>query len=347
MADAASHPAVRLLQSLIEIDSTSEKELEIGIFLADHLEKLGYTVERIAISTGSTRHNVYAYLGKQRKNRLLVTSHMDTVPPHIPFSIEEDIIRGRGACDDLGPLVSQLLAIEELRTEGKIKEGDVSFLYVVGEEKGGPGMIAANDMGLEWEAGLFGEPTEGKLAKGHKGHIVFEISSLGKPCHSGYPDRGKNAISALLKALLDLESVTWPSSDVLGPSTFNMGKIEGGEGYNILAGSAKALCGIRVATDAPGIKQLVSETVNKHPDVEVKFLFEYNETFLDWDMEGFESAPVSYGTDIPRLRGSHKKVLYGPGSILVAHGKDEHIGITELIDSITKNKLLVSRLLGL
>ncbi|KAF3010367.1 hypothetical protein E8E14_009723 [Neopestalotiopsis sp. 37M] len=347
MTDAASHPAVKLLQSLIEIDSTSEQELEIGVFLANHLESLGYTVERIAIAPGSTRHNVYAYLGRQRKNRLLVTSHMDTVPPHIPFSIEGDVIRGRGACDDLGPLVSQLAAIEELRAEGRVGEGDVSFLYVVGEEKGGPGMIAANDMGLEWEAGLFGEPTEGKLAKGHKGHVVFEVSSLGKACHSGYPDRGKNAISALLKALLDLESIAWPSSDILGPSTFNMGKIEGGEGYNILAGSAKALCGIRVATDGPAIKRMVQETIDKHPDVDVKFLFDYSETFLDWDMEGFDSAPVSYGTDIPRLRGKHKKVLYGPGSILVAHGKDEHIKISELIDSIAKNKLLASKLLGL
>lgn len=126
-----------------------------------------------------------------------------------------------------------------------------------------------------------------------------------------------------------------------------MGKIEGGEGYNILAGSAKALCGIRVATNAPQIKRLVTETIERHPGVDVKFLFEYNETFLDWEIEGFESAPVSYGTDIPRLRGSHKKVLYGPGSILVAHGKDEHIRVSELIESIGKNKILASKLLGL
>ncbi|KAM0814187.1 putative Peptidase M20 dimerization domain-containing protein [Seiridium cardinale] len=347
MSDAPLHPTVALLKALIDIDSTSEKEHEIGLFLTDHLNSLGYTVERIAIFPGSTRHNVYAYLGQQRKARLLVTCHMDTVPPHIPFSIEGDIIRGRGACDDLGPLVSQVMAIEELRAEEKIGEGDVSFLFVVGEEKGGPGMIAANDMGLEWEAGLFGEPTEGKLGSGHKGHVVFELSARGKACHSGYPHRGKSAVSTLLKALNDLECTTWPFSEILGPSTLNIGKVEGGEGYNILAGTAKALCGIRVAVDTQKIKLLVMETVAKHADVEINFLFEYGETYLECDIEGFESVPLAYGTDIPRLHGSHKKVLYGPGSILVAHGPDEHIRVSELIESVTKNKILASKLLGL
>lgn len=183
MTDSLNHPVVQLLRSLIDIDSTSEKELEIGIFLEKYLLGLGYTVERIAIAPGSSRHNVYAYLGQERKARVLLTSHMDTVPPHIPFSIDGDVIRGRGACDDFGPMVAQIFAIEELRAEGKLNEsgGDISFLFVVGEEKGGPGMIAANDMGLEWEAGIFGEPTEGKLAQGHKGHVVFEVVARGIP----------------------------------------------------------------------------------------------------------------------------------------------------------------------
>ena len=182
-SDARQHPAIQVLESLINIDSTSEREHEIGLFLEQHLQGLGYTAERIPIAPGSSRHNVYAYLGEQRKARVLLTSHMDTVPPHIPFSIDpedSDVIRGRGACDDLGPLVAQVYAVEELRAEGKLKDGDVSFLFVVGEEKGGPGMLAANDMGLTWEAGIFGEPTEGKLGKGHKGNLVFELVALGK-----------------------------------------------------------------------------------------------------------------------------------------------------------------------
>ncbi|KAI8946688.1 hypothetical protein F4801DRAFT_53140 [Xylaria longipes] len=344
-AKTDSKEVVELLKTLMNIESTSEKELEIGQYLQKYIQGCGFTAERIAIEPGSTRHNVYAYLGQERKARLLVTAHMDTVPPHIPFSIDGDVIRGRGACDDLGPMVAQIFAVEELRAEGKLKEGDVSFLWVVGEEKGGPGMIAANDMGLTWEAGLFAEPTEGKVAKGHKGNLVFEVIAHGKACHSGYPHLGKSATLLLFDAMNDLTAVEWPVSDLLGPSTLNIGKIEGGAGYNILAAEAKALCSIRVSKDVEGIKKAVKEVIDKHPDVDVDFKFQYPEMVLQWEFEGFEAEPMAYGTDIPRLRGDHKKVLYGPGSIRVAHGKDEYIRVSEVMESIEKNKKLILELL--
>lgn len=176
------HPVVTLLQSLMSIPATSGLEYDIGLFLEQHLQSLGYTVERLPIAAGSDRHNVYAYLGPSRKTRVLVTAHMDTVPPHIPLTIDADsgIIRGRGSSDDLGPLAAQIVAVEELRREGHLKEqGDVGLLFVVGEENGGQGMFAANEMGLTWESGVFAEPTESKLAKGHKGQIAFELTAQG------------------------------------------------------------------------------------------------------------------------------------------------------------------------
>ena len=174
------HPVVHLLKSLMSIVSTSELEHGIGVFLEQHLQALGYTVERIPIAPGSSRCNVYAYLGSSRKTRVLITAHMDTVPPHIPLTVDGDIIRGRGSSDDLGPLAAQIRAVEELRKQGKIRpEGDIGLLFVVGEENGGHGMIAANDMGLTWESGIFAEPTESKLAKGHKGQVAFEVIAQG------------------------------------------------------------------------------------------------------------------------------------------------------------------------
>ncbi|KAI1735402.1 hypothetical protein F4680DRAFT_435753 [Xylaria scruposa] len=338
------HPVVDLLKSLMSIVSTSELEHSIGVFLEQHLQSLGYTVERIPIAPGSTRHNVYAYLGSARKTRVLLTAHMDTVPPHIPLTIDGDIIRGRGSSDDLGPLAAQIIAAEELRKEGKIRaEGDIGLLFVVGEENGGHGMIAANDMGVTWESGIFAEPTESKLAKGHKGQVAFEVIARGVACHSGYPHLGKSATSTLLTVLNELSVTSWPESELLGPSTFNIGTLEGGEKHNIVAPSAKALCEVRMVSDLPGIKVKLAEIISRYPDVELNFVFEYPEALLDWEIEGFDAAPVAFGTDVPRLKDElcNKRVLYGPGSILVAHGPDEYIRVPELIESISGYKRLV------
>jgi acetylornithine deacetylase len=180
MSSIMEHPVVHLLKALMSIVSTSELEQHIGVFLEQHLRSLGYTVDRIPIAPKSNRHNVYAYLGSSRKTRVLLTAHMDTVPPHIPLTVDGDVIRGRGSSDDLGPLAAQIIAAEELRREGAIRaEGDIGLLFVVGEENGGHGMIAANDMGLTWESGIFAEPTESKLAKGHKGQVAFEVIANG------------------------------------------------------------------------------------------------------------------------------------------------------------------------
>ncbi|KAH8725793.1 hypothetical protein GQ44DRAFT_706525 [Phaeosphaeriaceae sp. PMI808] len=348
MVAIMDHPVVNLLTSLMSIVSTSEQEHEIGLFLEQHLQSLGYTVERIPIATGSTRHNIYAYLGSSRRTRVLLTAHMDTVPPHILPTIDGDTIHGRGSSDDLGPLAAQILAVEELRKEGTVRnEGDVGLLFVVGEENGGHGMIAANNMGITWESGIFAEPTESKLAKGHKGQLAFEVIAKGIACHSGYPHLGKSATSTLLAVLNDLSAVSWPESDLLGPSTFNIGTLEGGEKHNIIAPSAKALCEVRMVSGLADVKSKVTEIVAQHPDAELNFVFEYPEALLDWELDGFEAAPMAFGTDIPRLKAEYcnTRVLYGPGSILVAHGPQECIHVPELIESIAGYKSLVLRFL--
>ncbi|KAJ5358884.1 uncharacterized protein N7496_011297 [Penicillium cataractarum] len=319
---------VTLLKQLMEIPSTSEEENTIGIFLEEHLQSLGYTVERIPISPDSTRCNVYAYIGPSRKTRVYT-------------------IYGRGACDDKGPLAAQITALEELRKESLVQPDDVSLLFVVGEEKGGPGMLAANSMGLAWDAVVFGEPTEGKLAVGHKGHFVFELVSEGIPSHSGYPHRGRSAISNMTSLLADLEKIEFPSSDIIGPSTFHCGQINGGVGYNILAAECTALCAVRVASDLPLIERLIEEAVSKYENIRLEKKFMYPELYLDHDVPGLGTMAVAFGTDAPRLKGDHKKYLYGPGSILLAHGKDEQIGISELLESVQVYKKIVKHYLGL
>ncbi|TVY13466.1 Peptidase M20 domain-containing protein, partial [Lachnellula arida] len=154
-----------------------------------------------------------------------------------------------------------------------------------------------------WEAVIFGEPTEGKLGVGHKGHVVFELRAAGVASHSGYPELGASANAALVGALSELLAATWPSSEMLGPSTFHVGKMGGGVAYNVLAASSEALCAVRVARDLPGIKSRISDIVSRHKDVKVDFKFEYPETLLDHDVEGFGLYAAAFGTDVTRLRG--------------------------------------------
>ena len=67
-------------------------------------------------------------------SRTIVTSHIDVVPPHIPYSISGNTIYGRGSNDAKGSVATQIQAVEELRKAGKVSDGDVAMLFVVGEE---------------------------------------------------------------------------------------------------------------------------------------------------------------------------------------------------------------------
>ena len=58
-------------------------------------------------------------------------------------------------------------------------------------------------------------------------------------------------------------------------------------------------------------------------------------------MEGFETISVNFGTDIPNLKGKHKRYLYGPGSILVAHSDHEHLRASDLLAAVEGYKRIV------
>ena len=84
-----------LTRTLMDIPSVSGEEGEVGRFLASHLEGLGYRVESQEVEPG--RANVLARTGA--RPRVVLSTHMDTVPPFIPSREDATHIHGRGACD--------------------------------------------------------------------------------------------------------------------------------------------------------------------------------------------------------------------------------------------------------
>ena len=203
-----------LHRDLVRIESITNNELAVGNYLVEHLTKRNFTVERQKI--GKDRFNVFAYMGHGRRTRTLVTSHIDTVPPFYDYKVRGNELWGRGTADAKGCVAAQIEAVERLRAERVLQDGEVALMFVVGEEHLGDGMKAVNSLRLTWKTVIFGEPTELKLAAGHKGIFAFKVHAKGKSAHSGYPQLGVNANSLLVKALTMLDSMKLPSSDKFG-----------------------------------------------------------------------------------------------------------------------------------
>ncbi|ODV98115.1 hypothetical protein PACTADRAFT_73738 [Pachysolen tannophilus NRRL Y-2460] len=347
---------LELHKKLIVHDSITNNEGDIGDFLANYLKSKGLTVELIPVENGSDssaeRFNVYAYLGSKRDTKVLLTSHIDTVPPYLPYFVQDNKIYGRGSCDAKASVAAQIVSFLELLEDGEISEGDVALLYVVGEEYDGIGMKAASTylepIKSSWKAVIFSEPTENKLGVGHKGILAAKISVNGKSAHSGYPELGRNANNILIGVLEKLINLQLPASDLLGESTLNIGKINGGMALNVIPSYAEADILIRVASDLKEIKELIEDIVlkdNQEQYIHLEFLVDISEQYLKYDIPGFETVILNYSTDVGNLDVDVEKVkkyLYGPGSILVAHSDNEYVEVDTLTRAVEDYKKLVN-----
>src|ERR1041384_3995562 len=160
-----------LTRELIDIPSVTGEELAVGQYLSEYLERLGYRVEKQEI--GSDRFNVLATTAAPP--RLVFSTHMDTVPPFIASSEDDEFIYGRGSCDAKGIIAAQIFAAERLRGEGV---NDIGLLFTVDEELCSLGAKAANEHVLARECRYLinGEPTDNRLATGAKGAMQAIVS---------------------------------------------------------------------------------------------------------------------------------------------------------------------------
>lgn len=356
-------PGILLLHT--NADTTlADHEKRAGDWLWWDLQDQGYTVERQYVDEETHRFNIYAYPGKTRKTKLLVSAHYDTVPPFYPYQHNGSTISGRGSVDDKASLAAQVVAVNSLIRAGKLSKEDVALLFVVGEEVGGDGMRRANDLELKPEVVVFGEPTEGKLVSGHKGNMGLSIKARGKAGHSGYPWLARSANEVLTKALAALMEVApnLPSSEKYGSTTINLGKIEGGVAANVVAESASANIAIRIAAGtpatvrkeiAPAIELALASFLDKHTSLDdiisLDFSTGYGPVDIDHDIPGFDVFTVNYGTDIPNLEETvkgQKRYLYGPGSILVAHSDHEAVTEEELFGAVEGYERIIEYSLG-
>ena len=323
---------VELTRQLCEIESTTYHEGVVGDFLAEFLAQRGWEVEKTPVpqpaesANGGPRWNVYGGPKAQTPD-LVFSTHMDTVPPYIPYSEDAEFMYGRGVSDAKGIIAAQVAAAEALRSEGF----RVGVLFVSGEERDSAGAKAANQKPKGSRFLINGEPTDNRVALASKGALRGVFRATGKMAHSAYPELGDSAVHKLVQVLSRLLQLELPVTEDVGPSTLNIGQIHGGHAPNVIADKAEAQVLVRLVGDSAPIKAALLEAAKGLADVD--FTLEIPFVRLRAP-EGLPTMVAKFTTDIPQLSNWGQPLLLGPGSIHVAHTPQEKLAKKELLEAV-------------
>jgi acetylornithine deacetylase len=342
---------VAFARELIDIDSTTGREGEAGDWLAARLRREGFEVEEQLVestdsrTTDSTdftgaasgrRRNIYAHFGQPPV--VVLSTHYDCVPPFIPSSVREGRLYGRGSCDAKGILAAQVAAALRLRERG---ERRVALLFVVGEERGSDGAVAANASPRGSKYLINGEPTDSRLATSTRGVLRVRLHATGRAAHSAAPDQGESAIDKLIDALVRLRGIPLPADPDFGTTFYTVGVIEGGVAPNVIPAHASAEVLFRTVGPADEILRALAQL---EPLVRVEEVLRVPHVRLH-TVPGVETAAFPFTTDVPLLDRWGTPLLFGPGSFLVAHTDEEHVEVAELHAAVgTYARLIVTLL---
>src|SRR5215813_6169809 len=332
---------IQLTRRLIDIESITYNEGAVGAFLAEFLASRSFAVETTSVEQAESRgerFNVYAGAEGQVPDVVLST-HMDTVPPFIPSSEDDVNIYGRGACDAKGIIAAQIAAAEQLRDAGM----KVGLLFVVGEERDSGGAKLANTQPKGSRFLINGEPTDSRLAIASKGALRVLIRAKGKMAHSAYPELGESAIHKLVEALDRVLAIHLPITKDFGPGTLNIGLLEGGRATNVIADHAEAQILVRLVGPSEPVRAAILDAVGDLAEVQ----FTLDLPFMRMrQLDGLPTMVAAFTTDIPALSNWGDPLLLGPGSIHVAHTPHEKLAKRELLEAVDLYVQVARRLVG-
>ncbi|ALX50105.1 M20 family metallopeptidase [Lentibacillus amyloliquefaciens] len=371
-----ANEAVEFLQELIRIDSTNPPGSENNVTkkLAERCDETGIPYKMTNIE--SNRSNFEMSFNNEAKEKVIFCGHMDTVLvgeqpwEYAPFSGElvGENLYGRGASDMKSGLAAMFLAVESLFQEKRELSKEIVFLATAGEEVDSCGArqyLQEDDMS-NVEALVIGEPTNEKVAAGHKGALWVEVITIGQTAHGAMPDQGINAVEWMGRVILIVEALKldWKiSKPPLGESSVSANKMEGGVQTNVIPD--RCTLNIDIRTVAPqSHEQLFAELKQKLTDLfseEGAPAFEMNELLNRPSILTDQSSPiitealrikgqdtdsvygVSYYTDgaVLNPESAIPTLIYGPGNEKLAHQPNEYVNVDAYLRSIDFYKQLI------
>jgi acetylornithine deacetylase len=328
--------AFGLTRALVALETPTGSEGPATDLLDGTLRRAGYRTVRQTVTPG--RDNLLAF---REPPALVFSTHVDCVPPYVPLSEDAESIHGRGSCDAKGLAAAMVAAAEQLAAGG---ERRIGLLFLVGEENGSDGARVAAGLEPRGRFLVNGEPTENRLSIGQKGSLRVDLKATGRAAHSAYPEEGQSAVAALLDTIERIRRMPLPRDPLLGPSTLNVGLIQGGVAPNVLAPEASAQILIRTVEPTGPLKAAIQALAA--PGVAVAFPVELPSHKAGAVPAGWDTTVVSYASDLPFLASWGECYQLGPGTIKVAHTAQEHIRKADLLRGVELYVRLATDLLA-
>jgi LysW-gamma-L-lysine carboxypeptidase len=344
---------IQLLKKLLEIYSPSGKEAEVGAFLADEMGKLGFKVRKDEVG------NVLGEVGNG-KTKILLCSHMDTVPGYIPVRMVDNKLYGRGAVDAKSPLAAMILAAHSVTEK---VSGKILVACAVDEERKSKGVKHLIKKGLSADYAIFGEPSGTEnIVIGYKGRLLLKITCKTENGHSANPWLFENSIEKAFEIWKIVREVHFSNEKMESPFhsiTSCLIQLRGGEKSSKVPSKCTALIDVRIPPQLTcsqvheEINKKLSQYQTSNPKVSVNMKIE--------DLiEPFETNKDSLlvqvlSSTIRKLKGKQPMLLrktgsgdmnflgralnvpivtYGPGNSKLDHTSNEHIEIEEYLSSI-------------
>ncbi|MDH5646959.1 MAG: M20 family metallopeptidase [Candidatus Heimdallarchaeota archaeon] len=352
----------KLVQDLVQIDSTDGKSLSTAIKYKEFLDSHGLSSDIDEYEDGTA--NVYSSIGLKGGPKIVLSGHLDTVPigvrekwKHDPFSgkIINNELWGRGSVDMkggtgciAGVLVELLKHESELQCEIVVAASGEEEIALSGASKFAADGVMKNSSHL-----LIAEPTGLKIGIMHKGVIWLDINAQGKSAHGAYPHLGRNAIEGLANVIPKLYSAL-PDLELpeVGKTTLNVGVISGGTKPNVVAESSTVIIDIRITPgiDPDNILKDITEILDSNSDETLKLSLQIrnkyppvlsknndfgdtiNGILKDYKGELQQFGGLRYATDASVLFNENpcSLVIFGPGSEDLLHQTDERLDLTQL-----------------
>lgn len=357
---ASARTPQEMLARLVGFDTVvGRPNLSLIEAVADWLDGHGISC-RILVGPEGDRANLFATIGDATRPGYILSGHVDVVPAgepgwHAdPFTLRQtgDRLIGRGACDMKGFVAAVLAAAPDLAAMAPATPIHIALSY--DEEagcKGVPHLITRlPELCAAPLSCIVGEPTGLVPVLAHKGKAALRLHAAGVAGHSSRPDLGRNAIHALLPALVAAEAqarelqTRGPRDDRFAPpwSSVQVGTVTGGQALNIIPDRAEAEIEARAisGTDPGSLLAPVLAAADKS-GVDTEWLSSYPPLALDAahplaalmsEVSGHDAtAAVSFGTEAGLYQQAGiAAIICGPGDIARAHRPEEYLTLPEL-----------------